>query len=118
MKPVADPGHGCLLTRLRPCSTRLKRTTQREWGVVLYGANATLRADRRFRLSYKNTAFNDARLSFLQFRLNKCLEQELASSLGSETIGGRCAGGDVAARRFGGQGDWGLVLAHCRRLLA
>ncbi|KAG2440500.1 hypothetical protein HYH02_010378 [Chlamydomonas schloesseri] len=66
---------------LRPVLSAELQALEREWGVVLYGANETLRADRRFRLSYKNTAFNGQRLSFLQFRVNRCLEQELAGSL-------------------------------------
>ncbi|KAG2446182.1 hypothetical protein HXX76_000775 [Chlamydomonas incerta] len=72
---------------LRPVLSAELQALEREWSVVLYGANATLRADRRFRMSYKSTAFNDARLSFLQFRLNKCLEQELAGSLDPNTEG-------------------------------
>ncbi len=59
---------------------------QREWHVLLYGANHTLQQDPRFQLCRSGVVFSDSALTSQVFRFAGCIV-DLAA--GPEQIGGK-----------------------------
>lgn len=68
---------------------RSQRLPQREWHVLLYGANSTWQQDPRFQLCKSGVVFSDATLTSQIFRFAGCIV-DLAA--GPEKIGGELIG--------------------------
>ncbi|GFR41359.1 hypothetical protein Agub_g2042 [Astrephomene gubernaculifera] len=63
---------------LQPVLAQELRDFEREWDVLMYGANTTLRQERHFEMCTTNTAFSDGHLSYEAFRIDGCLTEQLS----------------------------------------